>query len=73
MKLHVKELHFSETVNEKTCVWEAALSLLLDNEEASVVRENAAALLTNLCSHIFAGVNVQNVSKISKFGAGFVR
>lgn len=42
-----------ETIQEKMSIWEGVLALLLDNEEASIVRENSAILLTNLCSHLF--------------------
>lgn len=41
-----------EVVNEKIGVWEAALAMLLDEDEANVVRENAAMVLSNLCSHL---------------------
>lgn len=33
-------------------VWETTLTILLDHSEASIVREQAAMLLTNLCSHV---------------------
>lgn len=33
------------------CLWSMALNILLDNEEAAIVRENAALILANLCTH----------------------
>lgn len=32
-------------------VWTGAVSIILDNDEASIVREQASTLLTNLTSH----------------------
>ncbi|KAF2899192.1 hypothetical protein ILUMI_06979 [Ignelater luminosus] len=42
-----------ETRNSKTGngIWETALTILIDHEEASIARENAATLLGNLASH----------------------
>lgn len=42
---------FSELKEENRGVWHLALSLLMDNDEASIVRENCAFLLANLLSH----------------------
>lgn len=44
----------------KVSIYDTALSVSLDNDEASIVRENSAALLTNLCSHMVSKQNVIN-------------
>ncbi|KAI4460709.1 rotatin [Holotrichia oblita] len=36
----------------KADVWEIAINVLLDHEEANIIRENVAVFLTNLSSHI---------------------
>ncbi|XP_044758408.1 rotatin [Coccinella septempunctata] len=33
------------------CLWSMTLDILLDNEEAALVRENAALIMANLCTH----------------------
>lgn len=33
-------------------IWETTIKVLIDHSEASVIREQAAGLLTNLCSHL---------------------
>lgn len=43
-------------------IWENALMIFLDTDEASVVRENAALFLTNLCSNFVTG-NTENLSQ----------
>lgn len=43
---------------KKINIYETAITVSLDNEEASVVRENSMALLTNLCSHMVSKQNV---------------
>lgn len=40
-----------ELKNENQGVWDIALGILIDHEEASVVRENSAFLLANLLGH----------------------
>lgn len=55
----------SATAENKASIWEVALSFLLDNEEASIVRENAAGILTNLCSHMVTKGNVCDLCCVS--------
>lgn len=41
---------FLEIKSENTSIWDLALRVLIDNTEASTVRENAAELLANLAA-----------------------
>ncbi|KAK4876162.1 hypothetical protein RN001_012584 [Aquatica leii] len=43
-------------------IWESMLTILLNNDEASIVRENAANVLFNLLSHYCNGGNEQHFS-----------
>lgn len=38
-------------------LWKIAISVVLDHEEASVIRENAALLLANLTVHLINSSN----------------
>lgn len=42
---------FLELKKDNRGVWHMAFSILIDHEEASVVRENCAFLLANLAGH----------------------
>ncbi|KAL3273445.1 hypothetical protein HHI36_014889 [Cryptolaemus montrouzieri] len=58
----VKSLRLSRDIisnlkKKDKCLWSMALNILLDNEEASIVRENAALILANLCMHRVISTN----------------
>lgn len=68
-----------ETRNTKTGngIWETALTILIDHEEASIARENAATLLGNLASHTNSSGNhvtlIRNLTPITVKKVGVVK
>ncbi|KAK9883541.1 hypothetical protein WA026_001716 [Henosepilachna vigintioctopunctata] len=49
----------SDLKKKQKCLWSITLNILLDNEEASIVRENAALILANLLTHRSSTNNTQ--------------